>query len=118
MHLRAVAAATGRGFKSHQPDLNYDYWLSVVPGVPVVGFDFPATPPPPLTSFTGFKSGILMGFLTRLQTERITSMFGMSSFMPVSDVCGEQIGDHSPLGHTVVPVQCVRRNLAAVPHFF
>ncbi len=65
-----------------------------------------------------------MGFLIRLQTERITSMFGISSFMTVSkrrghsDVCGEQIGDHSPLGHTVVPVQCVRRNLATVPHCF
>jgi len=47
-----------------------------------------------------------MGFLIRLQTERTTSMFGISSFMAVSkrrghsDVCGEQIGDHSPLGHT------------------
>ncbi len=30
----------------------------------------------------------------------------------------EQIGDHSPLGHTVVPVQCVHGNLAALPHFF
>ena len=29
----------------------------------------------------------------------------------------EQIGDHSPLGHTVVPIQRVRRKLAAVPHF-
>jgi hypothetical protein len=30
----------------------------------------------------------------------------------------EQIGDHSPLGHTVVPIQRVLRKLAAVPHFF
>ena len=30
----------------------------------------------------------------------------------------EQIGDHSPLGHTVVPIQRVVRKLAAVPHFF
>jgi hypothetical protein len=30
----------------------------------------------------------------------------------------EQIGDHSPLGHTLVPVQCVRGNLADLPHFF
>ena len=32
-------------------------------------------------------------------------------------VC-EQIGDYSPLGHTVVPIQRVLRKLAAVPHFF
>jgi hypothetical protein len=32
-------------------------------------------------------------------------------------VC-EQIGDHRPLGHTVVPIQRVLRKLAAVPHFF
>jgi hypothetical protein len=30
----------------------------------------------------------------------------------------EQIGYHSPLGHTVVPIQRVVRKLAAVPHFF
>jgi hypothetical protein len=30
----------------------------------------------------------------------------------------EQIGDDSPLGHTVVPIQRVLRKLAAVPHFF
>jgi len=31
-------------------------------------------------------------------------------------VC-EQIGDHRPLGHTVVPIQRVLGKLAAVPHF-
>ena len=30
----------------------------------------------------------------------------------------KKISDHRPLGHTLVPVQRVRRNLAAVPHFF
>jgi len=34
-----------------------------------------------------------------------------------SGVC-EQIGDHVPLGHTVVPVQRVLGKLAAFPHFF
>ena len=29
----------------------------------------------------------------------------------------EQIGDHRPLGHTVVPIQRVLGKLAAIPHF-
>jgi hypothetical protein len=33
-------------------------------------------------------------------------------------VCGEQIRNLSPPGHTIVPVQCVRGNLAALPHRF
>ena len=30
----------------------------------------------------------------------------------------EEVGDHRPLGHTVVPIQGVLGKLAAVPHFF
>jgi len=30
----------------------------------------------------------------------------------------EQIGDHRPLAHAVLPVQCVHGKLAALPHFF
>jgi hypothetical protein len=30
----------------------------------------------------------------------------------------EQVGDHPPFGHTVVPIQGVLWKLAAVPHFF
>lgn len=33
------------------------------------------------------------------------------------DAVCEQVGDHSPLGHTVVPIQRVRGKLAALPHF-
>src|SRR4030095_5967406 len=63
----------------------------------VMGLDSPVTPPPPLTSFIGFRSRTLMpfltrrrqaeritsmSFLTRRQRERITSMFGILVFMP------------------------------------
>jgi hypothetical protein len=62
----------------------YPYWWPpVVPVVlppPVVGLDSPVTPPP-LTSFTGFRSRIsrsrILPFLSRRQTERITAIFGV-----------------------------------------
>src|SRR4029453_1383034 len=47
-----------------------------------MGLDSPVRPPPPLTSFTGFRSRTLMSFLTRRQRERIISMFGILVFMP------------------------------------
>jgi len=57
--------------------------VPVVPS-PVVGLDSPVTPPPPLTSFTGFRSRIMasfMSFLTRRQADRTILMFGMCFFM-------------------------------------
>ncbi len=50
----------------------------------MVDLDLPSTPPPPLTSFTGFRSRIMasfMSFLTRRQADRTTSMFGICFFM-------------------------------------
>jgi hypothetical protein len=61
-----------------------NYWLPVVPELPVVGLDSPVTPPPPLTSFTGFRSRIMasfMSFLTRRQADRTILMFGICVFM-------------------------------------
>jgi hypothetical protein len=54
-------------------------WLPVVPVLPVppvVGLDSPVTPPPPLTSFTGFRSRTLMSslFLRMRHADKITSM--------------------------------------------
>jgi hypothetical protein len=52
---------------------------------------------------------------------RVVSRFGVDAVCRqrrLHPVVCEKIGDHSPLGHTVVPLQCVPRNLAAVPHFF
>src|SRR6266550_3944769 len=62
------------------------YWPRVVPLVnaPVVGLDSPVTPPPPLTSFTGFRSRIMasfMSFLTRRQADRTTLIFGICVFI-------------------------------------
>src|SRR5882724_9064259 len=51
---------------------------------PLVDLDLPSTPPPPLTSFTGFRSRIMasfMSFLIRRQADRTTSMFGICVFM-------------------------------------
>src|SRR5262249_4802622 len=56
--------------------------VSTVPVRLVMGLDSPVRPPPPLTSFTGFRSRTLMSFLTRRQRERITSMFGIMVFIP------------------------------------
>src|SRR5947208_12241449 len=62
------------------------YWPRVVPVVPspVVGLDSPVTLPPPLTSFTGFRSRIMasfMSFLTRRQADRTLLMFGICVFI-------------------------------------
>src|SRR4029453_15970170 len=49
-----------------------------------MGLDLPATPPPPLTSFTGFRSRIMASFmssLTRRQADRTILMFGICVFM-------------------------------------
>jgi len=56
----------------------------MVPVPPLVDLDLPSKPPPPLTSFTGFRSRIMasfMSFLTRRQADRTTSMFGICVFM-------------------------------------
>ncbi len=55
-----------------------------MPVLPLVDLDLPSKPPPPLTSFTGFRSRIMasfMSFLTRRQADRTTSMFGICVFM-------------------------------------
>src|SRR5215831_4837116 len=50
---------------------------------PVMGLDLPVTPPPPLTSFSGCRSGSLMcAFFIRRQTERVTLML-RSSLSPI-----------------------------------
>ena len=54
--------------------------IPVIPVPPAVGSDLPATPLPPLTSFTGCRSRIL-AFLSRRQTECTTLIFGVCSSM-------------------------------------
>ncbi len=57
----------------------------MVPVPPVVDLDLPAVAPPPLMSFTGFRSRIMasfISFLTRCQADRTTLMFGICAFMP------------------------------------
>src|SRR5262249_54133183 len=49
-----------------------NYWLPVVPVLPVVVLDLPVTPPPPLTSFSGRRSRTwICPFFIRRQTDRI-----------------------------------------------
>src|SRR5262249_4499917 len=48
------------------------------------GLDLPTIPPPPLASFTGFRSRIMASFiplLTRRQADRTTLMFGICAFI-------------------------------------
>jgi len=52
----------------------FNYWLTGVPELPLVGLDLPGTLPP-LTSFTGSKSRQTLAicpFFSRRQTDRIT----------------------------------------------
>ena len=49
---------------------------------PVVDLDSLLTPPPPLTSVSGFRSRTsILPFLTRRQTDRTTLIFGICFFM-------------------------------------
>src|SRR5436189_6166366 len=106
------------------------YWPRVVPVVPspVVGLDSPVTLPPPLTSFTGFRSRIMasfMSFLTRRQADRTTLMFGICVFMLKrppqlfrSNVLATSPGERTPkLGKQKIILQesCITTNNFALP---
>src|SRR5215467_10444037 len=52
-----------------------------MPSPPVFGFDSPLAPPPPLTSFLGWRSRMMASFrpfLSRRQTDLTTLTFGSS----------------------------------------
>src|SRR5215471_10945792 len=57
-------------------------------------------------------------FLTVRNDNRKRGRFNAGRVVRRDNGVCEEIGDYSPSGHTVVPAQCVRRNLAVFPHFF
>jgi hypothetical protein len=89
------------GFRvSNHRVLYRSLWPRAVPVPPVVGLDSPLTPPPPLTSFTGFRSRIMASFiffLSRRQADWTTLTFGSCVFMlerPPPDLSSRQRCSH------------------------
>src|SRR5262245_56215090 len=55
-----------------------------MPAPPVFGLDSPLAPPPPLTSFLGWRSRMMASFrsfFSRRQTDRTTLTFGSGVFL-------------------------------------